>query len=226
MATIHFDPLVIGTFQRLFGIAAFLETIGTAIPMLEANENQYLERLAAQEGWQYSDYAIEKIELDAKFRTWVPRFATYSIIILLHSVLETQLFAFAERLGKKRDAKLRVKQVAGRGLEQAALYLEGVVSFPVKVDPVWSLLQDLQLLRNIVVHRGGNCGDSPDHLKAVDGLIRRHPNKLELLKADGVHEQIWISMNLCRDFAREIEEFFGRIFKSAGFPNRHMQMDT
>ena len=116
MAKLYFAPLVIGTFQRLFGATAFLEAIDTAIPMLEANENQYLERLSAQEGWEYPDYAIEKIELDAKFRTWVPMFATYSVIILLHSVIETQLLGFAERLGQKRDTKLRVKQLAGRGL--------------------------------------------------------------------------------------------------------------
>jgi len=59
MAIIHFDPLVIGTFQRLFGISAFLDAVDTATPMLEANENHYLERLAAQEGWEYADYAIE-----------------------------------------------------------------------------------------------------------------------------------------------------------------------
>jgi hypothetical protein len=122
--------------------------------------------LAAQEGWEPSDTAIEKIELDAKYRTWVPTFAAYSIIILLHSIVENQLFALADRLGKKQDAKLRVKQVAGRGLEQAALY--------------WSLLHDVQLLRNVIVHRGGNRGESPDQQKAQDDVILRHPNKLRL----------------------------------------------
>ena len=222
MAIIHFDPLVIGTFQRLFGISAFLEAVDTATPTLEANENHHLERLAAQEGWDYSDYAIEKIELDAKFRTWVPTFAAYSVVILLHSIVENQLFAFADRLGKKQSAKLRVKQLAGRGLEQAAIYLECVVSISVKTDCAWPILQDLQLLRNVIVHRGGRRGDSPEQQKDVDGLIRRHSDKLQLQKADGVHAQIWVSMNLCRDFAREVEGFFERVFESAGLPNRHM----
>jgi hypothetical protein len=107
MPKIYLDRLVIATFQRLFGVTAFLEAIDTAIPTLEATENQYLEHLAAQEGWEPSDTAIEKIELDAKYMTWVPTFAAYSIIILLHSIVENQLFALADRLGKKRDAKLR-----------------------------------------------------------------------------------------------------------------------
>jgi len=226
MPKIHFNTMVIGTFQRLFGIDAFLDAIDAAIPTLEAKENQDLEHLAVQEGWERSDYYIEKVDLDAKFRNWVPNYATYSIIILLYSVLETQLFAFAEHLGKKQNAKLRVKHLAGKGVEQAASYLEHVVPFPVKSDQVWPLLKDLQLLRNIVVHRGGNPGASKDDQKAVDGLIQKYPSKLALHKADGMHDQIWISMNLCRDFAREIDGFFVRIFRLAGLPNRSGQMDS
>ena len=82
------------------------------------------------------------------------------------------------------------------------------------------------MLRNIIVHRGGNRGDKPDQQKAVDELIRRHPQKLQLQKADGIHEQLWVSMNLVRDFARETEGFFERIFKSAGLPNCHLQMEA
>jgi hypothetical protein len=225
MAKIYFDPVVIVTFQRLYGVTAFMEAIDTAIPTLEASENDYLERLAQQEGWDFEDYAVEKVELDTKFRSWVPMCATYSIVILLHSLVENQLLALAERLGKKAGAKMRVKQVAGRGVEQAALYLENVVAFPIKSDPVWSLLHDLQLLRNAIVHRGGYRVDSPEHQKPIDDLIRRCPQKLEL-RGDGMHEQIWISMNLCREFAQRIEDFFERTFKAAGLPNRHLQMDS
>jgi hypothetical protein len=226
MAIIAFNPLVIGTFQQLFGVSAFLEAIDTAIPTLEASEDQYLTRLAAQEGWEFETYAVEKVELDAKFRTWIPTFAAYSVIILLHSVVENQLLAFAERLGKKRGAKLRVKQLAGRGLEQTALYLEGILSFPVKADPAWRFVQDIQRLRNVIVHRGGRRGDTAEQQTALDDLIRRHPQKLQFHTADGIHEQVWVSMNLCRNFVCEVEGFFERIFRSAGLPNRHMQMDS
>ena len=68
--------------------------------------------------------------------------------------------------------------------------------------------------------------DAPDQQRAVEELIRRHPHTLQLQKTDAIHEQTWISMNLVRDFARETERFFERIFRSAGLPNRHLQMDS
>ena len=39
---------------------------------------------------------------------------------------------------------------------------------------------------------------------------------LELRKADGFHEQIWMSMNLCRDFAQNFDGFIERVFKAFG----------
>ena len=43
--------------------------------------------------------------------------------------------------------------------------------------------------------------------------------------ADGVQEQLWVSMNLCRDFREGINGFFERIFKATGLPNRHLQIE-
>lgn len=37
---------------------------------------------------------------------------------------------------------------------------------------------------------------------------------------DGLYGEIWVSMRLCRQFAQEIEEFFKRLFKSAGLPDK------
>jgi len=147
------------------------------------------------------------------------------VIILLYSIIETQLFAFAEHLGRKHGSKLRVNDMAGQGMERSALYLERVLSVPVKTDPAWRQIQDLQSLRNIIVHRGGKSGESPDQQVKVEELIKRYPKALQLQKADGVHELMWISMHLCRDFAQCIDGFFERIFKAAGLPNRHMQLD-
>lgn len=84
----------------------------------------------------------------------------------------------------------------------------------------------MQTLRNLIVHRGGKRGELPEHQKPVDELVRRYPTTLALQKADGFHEQIWMSMNLCRDFAQNIDGFFERVFKASGLPNRHGQLDS
>jgi len=222
----YLNPLVIETFARLRGALAFLETMNDGIPSVEEKEHRYVEQLAAEGGWEYGEYAVEIDVLSEKFQTWIPTFAAYSATILLHSIVETQLDAFAEHIGKKRGSKLRVKDMAGRGVQRSAIYLERVLSIDVKTDPAWSRLSDLQSLRNMIVHRGGKCGESSEDRKTADELVRKYPQALELRKADGFHEQIWMSMYLCRDFAQSIDGFFDRVFKASGLPNRHMQLDS
>ena len=43
--------------------------------------------------------------------------------------------------------------------------------------------------------------------------------------ADGVQEQLWVSMNLCREFCDGINGFFVKIFKTTELPNRHLQIE-
>jgi hypothetical protein len=100
-----------------------------------------------------------------------------------------------------------------------------VLSIDVKTDPVWNQLKDLQKVRNIIAHRGGKRDGKGDKQDAVDGLLRRYPQLLEIRKRRGFQDQIWISMDLCHDFAETIDGFFERTFKAAGLPNRHMQFD-
>lgn len=227
MAKIRIDPLAVETFERLFGATAFLESVDKAIPEMEWQEREALRQLAEQENWDFGDYQVEGQVLDAKFRHWVPRFAAYSVIILLDSIVETQLFAYAERIGRVRGSAFRPKDIKGHGIEPAALYLNQAAALDVKKDPAWKHLVSLQELRNIIVHRGGRQGEAPEQKKRLDRLLQAYPKeKLELrnnVYTFGGEMEIWISMPLCREFAREIEEFFKRLCKAAGLPDKGVQ---
>jgi hypothetical protein len=223
---LQFSPLVIETFARLDGVLAFLTTMNDGFPAAEEKQRRYLEQFATDGGWDYDDYAVERDILDQNFHTWIPMFAAYSATVLLHSIVETQLHAFAEHIGKKRNSELRVNDMAGKGIERTALYLKRGLSIDLKTDPAWSRLTDLQSLRNIIVHRGGKPGESQEYQKQVDSLIRKYPALLELRDTDGFHEQIWMSTNLCQDFAQAIDGFFERVFMSCGLPNRHGVLHT
>src|SRR5438128_524850 len=111
MAKIHLDFLVLETFDRLFGVTAFLEVVDKAIPETEWREQEALKQLAEGEHWDYADYAGQRQVLDQKFRHWLPRYAGYSVVILLHSVVETQLFNYAQRVGSIRSSPFRVKDI-------------------------------------------------------------------------------------------------------------------
>jgi len=196
------------------------------IPTVEEKEHRYLERLAAEGSWDYGEYAVQRDVLNDKFHTWIPTFAAYSVAILLHSIVETQLDAFADHMGQKQGSTLRIKEMPGKGVDRSAEYLKRGLSIDVKTDSAWACLKELQWLRNTIVHRGGKPGESPKDQKRAGDLVRKYQPALALWKADGFHEQIWMSMNLCRGFAENIDGFFERLFKASGLPNRHGQLDS
>src|SRR5437870_5172340 len=103
--TIHFDYLVLETFDRLFGVTAFLEVVDKAIPEMEWREQEALKQMAERENWEYSEYDGQRQVLDEKFRHWIPRFAGYSVIVLLQSIVETQFLTCSQRVGTKRSCQ-------------------------------------------------------------------------------------------------------------------------
>jgi hypothetical protein len=200
--------------------------MNNGVPMVEKIEHRKLELFAIKNDWEHSEYFAERDILEQNFRIWIRMFAAYSAIILLYSIFETQLYAFAVHIGKARDLKRRVEDTKGKGIEQSAKYLsrEALISV---TDPPWTRLKDLQKLRNIIVHRGGRSGESQDHRSDVDKLVERYPQALTLLESGAFRDQtIGVSMDLCTDFARDTEEFFERVFKAAGLPNRHLQLES
>ncbi len=181
MPKIKIDFLVLETFQRLFALNAFLELLDKAVPEAEWQAREDLQGLAQKENWDFGDYDVETQVLDEKFRHWLPRLAAYSLIILLDSIVETQLFGFAERVGRDRDAKFQVRDMHGHGLEPATLYLKRVApDLNVNQDSAWEDIQNLQELRNVIVHRGGRRGESPKHQEKLARLLKVYPGWLSL----------------------------------------------
>jgi hypothetical protein len=223
---LHLNFVVIETFARLDAALAFLGMMNDAIPTMADKEHQYLEALASAGRWEYCEFDAERDALHQRFDSWIPTVAAYSAVVFLHSIIETQLEALAECVGNRQGSRFLVKDMHGSAVERSAIFLERVLSINVKKDPAWSCLKDLQTLRNIIVHRGGKPGESDDERKKVGELVSRYPPALELRKVDGFHEQVWMSMNLCRDFAQKGYGFFERVFKACGLPNRHLQLDS
>ena len=170
--------------------------------------------------WDFGDFDVERQILDEKFGRWVPTLAAYSLVILLHSTVESQLDSFAERVGRMQHSSFDLHDTAGRGIERAALYLRKAAGVAVKDDPAWPHLQNLQKLRNVIAHRAGKwAGLHADR----ERLLLAYPGRLRFADRGTVRQEVWVSMNLCREFAQQIEAFFKRIFKSMGLPEKGVQ---
>jgi hypothetical protein len=190
---------------------------------MDWEQGEALRHFFEEQGWDFGDYDVERQVHDAKFKYLVPMFAAYSVIILLDSIVETQLFAYAEVAGRVHGSVFRPVEIRGHGLEPAAIYLKRVAAVDVKQDPAWEHLCHLEELRNIIAHGGGKPGESPEQHKKFERLVQAYPGKVALLDSPynvNRDKGIWISMHLCRDFTREIEGFFKRLSEGTGLSHK------
>jgi len=220
MTPMKFDPLVSETSERLYGLNALVELVYRATPDVELQERDALNQLAEHENWDYGDYSVEDQFLEVKFRHWLPKLAAYSIIILLSSIVETQLLAYAKRVGEREKSAFEPNDLKGPFLERAAKYVKKVSGSVLTKNPRWETLRNLQELRDIIVHRAGKPGG--DKKPQVEQMIERmrYPGISldENPYAITADCELSFSIHSCRYFAGEVEQFFKDLFKDAGLP--------
>jgi hypothetical protein len=192
--------------------------IDRATPEMELHERDALKQVAEHENWDFGDYSAEDQFLDVKFGYWIPRLAHYSIVILLSSIVETQLLAYARRVGEREKSPFEPKDLKGSVLERAALYVRKVSGVELTKNERWKVLKDLQDLRDTIVHRAGKPGDDKKDQFAQMGelypgvSIDENPYTIQTYSALG------LTINSCRYFAREVEAFFKDLFNKEGWP--------
>ena len=198
---------------------ALLDHAERSAPEMEWQAQKNLKELAESEGWDYGDYDAERQSLELDYRHWVPKYNAYSAIILLCSVLESRLSACAVRVGKERESAFRLRDTKGSPLDAASLFLNRVAGLDVTTDSAWPYLRDVQNVRNIIVHRGGQRGDDPKHQKEFDELLARHTGKLSRSENVPFGEEVWVSVQFCRASVEQVQGFFKRLFARLGFPH-------
>ncbi len=217
---LRFNFLALDTFHRLLRTNDFINLLDDVLPTKAWQETEALKKFAESEGWDYGDYQAESQALDEKLHHWMPRLAAYSCIILLYSVVENQLQAYAEQVGKKQNSSFCVQDLRGHGVRQVALYLSRVAGIDLTKDPDWADIERLRELRNLIVHAGGKPS-TKEQQTLMKELLDQYPGKVSLDDSYWPpHGQIWISMNLCSELGNRVEAFFRRLFKTAGFSEK------
>ena len=182
-----------------------------------------LKKRAESEGWDADEYFGADDVLREHFEHWLPKISTYSVIILLHSLVETQLHDYARRLRRERDLVLELRDIHGRGFEQAKTYITKVARLDIATDLGWHELSNLQEIRNIIVHRRGLEGDSREQQEVVRRLLKAYPQDLSLRAPQALgllntnSQELVATFRLCSHFLKEIEAFFARLCQAAGF---------
>lgn len=218
---VHIDPLAMNTLGRIGGVRAYLGWLDKAMPEIEWQERQQLELLAGVQEWDEATWQVEGDILNANFKHWIPRFAAYSVVVLLQTIVETQLVACAERIERERASAFTPRDMRGQPMDAAVLFIERVTGHVARSDAAWDELQDLRQLRNIIAHRGGTAGDASDHVKTAERLAQRYPGQIVFPPdAQWWESEASVTLPLCRRFADTVEGFFTRLFGALGLPTQ------
>jgi len=218
------DPLVAQTFGRLAGIRAFLDLLDRALPDYEWSDNEALKQRAEDEKWESVDFDVERHGLDERFQFWLPRYAAYSVVSLLYTVLETQLLASAKLASSQTKPQFQLEDIRGTGINAAALYLAGLGVYDVRQDTAWKGICDLRDLRHLIVHRAGTKGESDKHRETAQRLASAYPSRVVFPDRDwSWYGEVWISIQLSRDFVEIVESFFDRVFDALRLPPRYQR---
>ena len=129
------DLSVSDALQRLRGIRKLIEHLDESIPDKHFRDHQALDELATQERWDYAQFQAENQVLDADYLDSIPRYATYSVILILWSFIETQLVTCAERVGHEKATLFRVRDLKGPTLKAASTFLQRVSAIRIEADP-------------------------------------------------------------------------------------------
>jgi hypothetical protein len=212
-----FDPEIIATLGWISSVRAYLEEIETIMPSAKHRAINQLSETTNREKWDTATFELETAILESNFDDHFPKLLRYSIVTLLHTVVETQMIRLANYLRRKRGFSLQVNYFRGTVIERTKLYLNKVVNLNVVDDSAWKKLRDLNDLRDIIVHRGGLQGSDKDQQKVVRRLIKEYNGGLSLVgPAESPDSEIEVSLDFCRCFLNTIEQFFRRLFQKAG----------
>lgn len=111
------------------------------------------------------------------FEIYFPNLQRRSALITLYSFFEHELDKLCERLRKHENIKVRIADMANTGVKRSVTYLEKVVGVEGnQQSPIWSSIQDVRKIRNLVVHADGRLlDDAGIRKKTEDAIIAKTP---------------------------------------------------
>jgi len=186
-------------FESITGpdIELFRHYIEVMEEFLEAEERSYLEKARkASEHWEFQHASSE-----AELRNHLVPILRASIFTSLYSFLESR-FNWVCLQRKGQDIRLDLKQISGKGITRARTYWTKVLRLELPEDPLWQRLQGYSLVRNCLVHRGGEVSADDTKLR---GYISKNPNLG--LPAD----VIVIHQGFCEEVLGSIEAFLHQL---------------
>ena len=154
---------------------------------------------------EYSEWR-DTLEHETEYR--LPRFAAYSVVTLLHSILEVHLRECANEAMQWKHLQFSPDDIEGSGIQAYGTYLAKSGVYDVEADSAWTRMKGLRDLRNLIVHGAGT--PSKKRRKMVNRLKQEFKKDFKHSGDWWRWNEIWISPELCQKLTDEVEGFAGR----------------
>ena len=146
-----------------------------------------------------------------------PALCYRSTFVTTYSFFESELFHVCDYLQSKRSLTLSVRDIAGKGIDQARTYFAKVigVQFPTGTQE-WQTIRKLQRVRNAIVHLGGQLAIPRDGTDR-HAEIRKCVNGLPGAKVDNT-SQIVLSQEFCQYAIETVRGFLKKLNEAVPNP--------
>lgn len=148
-------------------------------------------------------------DLSEIFEVYFPNLQRRSALITLYSFFENELDKLCERLRKYDELNVKVTDMADTGVKRSATYLAKVVGIDSNQQShIWSEIQDIRRIRNLVVHSDGRLFDAAGNRKKKEEEIAA---KAPLLSGTG---EVLLKEGYLVYVLNRIDQYFKLIEKS------------
>lgn len=208
------DWASIGTDIKINELRDYLETLQKQLKIMtdgyekQVNDQakQIEDELARNEFYEWSseDYW--------NYKETFPRILFNSFLVSAYSLLESEIYSIARRLGQKQEQLFKVDDFGSRNyLNTASSYINKLTNINAQDFTSWPLVEDGRTLRNNIVHSNGV-------------LSRIHEievaNKYALVKETDISissgrpiRHLAITFDYNKSFISTLKKFFGELYE-------------
>lgn len=128
-----------------------------------------------------------------------------SILITIYNYLESELNDICRIISDSIDSPLKLKDLHGKGIERAQVYLSKVAGFDFSAfSPELPYLKKVNLLRNQVVHNGGRLPEGAN--QELNVFVQTNTN---LIGSPG--DMVRLRSEFVEEFIKNLEGFFEKL---------------
>jgi hypothetical protein len=144
--------------------------------------------------------------------------ATYSIIPSCYMLFETNLVAFAKIAKEHYCIDLKYNELVGGKTEKIKIYLKKMAGIDVSSIPSWSSLNDLEIIRECIIHTEGKVNTDFKDYEKIKDIIKKYQAHISVNKPLHENENYIIAkFSLCELFLEKLNSFFDELIALFGF---------